>query len=404
MGILPMSSGSPILGQDAQATWKIGLIRSLAEKRDADSVALIAPLLTDEKLGRAAAKALGKIASPAAVEALWGVFATQPYASESLVCAANHNPALTTAIAQKLYTQSKDSGTRTAAITLLAPSVPSDAFSSADLRIQKAAIDAAPVATVTEMLPKLSPAGKVFALRRIDSEKAALECAADKDETVRVAALEAFARIGTAYSVPVLLKAAATGTDAEKSAAAASLARVNGTGAGEAIERQAGQGDSATRVLAINAMTARAAKSSLPVLLQYCADPDANVSRAALQAVSKLGGDESLDNLVKFVLSGKPGAKEALQTVANRSTNKTGVGQKLAAQAANATGPQLTAILDVMSLVGGESALQEVVKFTGSTNEEIKDGAIRALCQWRDWPAVKPLLTVIAAPGVKQVH
>ena len=57
-----------------------------------------------------------------------------------------------------------------------------------------------------------------------------------------------------------------------------------------------------------------------------------------------------------------------------------------------------------MSLVGGADALGAVVKFATTGNDEVKDGAVRALCQWREFAATKPLLDVAGAPGVKQVH
>jgi HEAT repeat protein len=324
-----------------------------------------------------------------------------------LVCAAGHNPSQAPAIAKKLYAQSKAPATRAAAVSILAktePKIVEQAILDDDVRLQKAAVDAASPAVLAGLLPKLPDTAKVFALRVIDSEKDALDHVAVKGEAVRVAALEALGRVGTGYSVAALIKAATSGTELEKNAAVASLALVNGQGAAEAIERQAGQGESASRVLAINALAARAAKSSLRTLLQYGADPDAAVSKAALAAIGKIGGDESLDGLVKLVYENKPGAKDALQAVANRSANKSAVGQRLAAQAQAASGSQLSGILDVMALVGGADSLAAVVKFATTGNDEAKDAGIRALCQWREFSAVKPLLDVLAAPGTKQVH
>lgn len=397
------------LQKGGDARWKIGLMRSLSEKRDAASVALIVPALNDAALSRAAAKALGQIATPEAVAALWGAFGKVDAAAESLVCAANRDAAQAAAIGQKLYATSNESAVRAAGLAIVAKVDPGaaaklidDALASNDVRLQKAAVDVAPAEKIAAALPNMPAPAKVFALRVVEVEPAAVECAADKDEAVRVAALEALGRIGTAAGVPALLKAAANGSEAEKTAAATSLGRIKGYGAGDAILKQAAQGEA--RVVAITALAARATKAALPALGQYAGEPDAAVSKAALQTIAKIGGDESLDGLVTLVQAGKPGAKEALQTVANRSTDKSGVGQKLAAQARNARGAQLVAILDVMSLVGGASSLQEVVTFAGSSDAEVKDGAIRALCGWREWPAVKPLLAVASTAGAKQVH
>ncbi len=391
------------LQKGGDINWKIGLAHSLGEKRDAKSVALIAPLLNDAKAGTAAAKALGSIASREAVAALWSVFGKLDAANESLVCAANRDASQAAAIGKRLYAECPSA----AALSLVAKSDPKlveDALVGNDARLQKAAVDLSSPAKLAALLPKLPDTAKVFALRVIDSEKIVIGCATEKGEAIRVAALERLSDIGTAASVPVLINAAANGSELEKAAAVASLGRVNGSGAGQAIVRQTGQGNTAMRVVAIIALAARVEKSALPSLLAYAGDADAEISKAALGSIGKIGGDESLDGLVKLVLAGKAGAKDALQSVANRSTNKSVVGRKLAAQAQTASGAQLACLLDVMSLVGGTEALNAVAKCAMANNDEVKDAGIRALCQWRGFAAIAPLLNIASAPGVKLTH
>ncbi len=415
------------LQKGGDTTWKIGLIRSLGEKHDAGSVAMLVPLLNDPKLGRPAAKALGSIASPEAIDALWKAVDTQSFACESLVDAVNfllsagkRDGAVTAA--DKLYKSRLPSPVRAAGLALMAKSDAEvtkqyiePSLRSGDTRLEKAAVDAALViygktasATLAALLPKLPDSAKVFVLNALtpdpSAEKAALGCATEKGESVRIAALEVLAKIGTAASVTVLIKAAVNGSETEKNAAAASLGRINGALAGEAIAQQARQGDAAVRAVAIASLAGRADKSAVPSLLSCAAENDASVSKAALVAIGKIGNDESLDSLVRLVLDGKPGAKDALLAVANRSANKSVIGQQLAAQAQRASSQQLAGILDVMSLVGGTDALAAVVKFTADGNDEVKDGAIRALCQWREFAAVKPLLDVAATTGVKLTH
>ena len=401
---------------------KTGLIQSLGEKRDAKSVKLIAASLNDGQAGVAAAQALGKIASPAAVEALWGVVGTQRFAAESLICAAHRlgNDPSAKAIAVKLFAEGKDAPVRAAALAVLAKADPAaagqripDAICSSDVRLQKAAVDVAPVAFGAEaspklaaLLPRLSSTAKVFALRALEPccEKAVTGCVADPDATVRVVALEVLARAGSSECVPVLVKAATTGGNEEKDAAATSLGRVNGRGAAEAVRRLAAEGDADSRATAIAALALRHDTASLPALFGFAREADVTVSKAALASIGKIGSDESLDELVKLVLANISGAKEALQTVANRCVNKSATGRKLVAQAQNASGAQLAAILDVMSLVGGEDALNAIVQFAAAGNDEVKDGAIRALCNWREFAATKPLLDLAANGDSKLVH
>ncbi|MCX7886701.1 MAG: HEAT repeat domain-containing protein, partial [Verrucomicrobiae bacterium] len=366
--------------------WKIGLVHSLGRRRDPRAASLIVPLLGDAQVGGAAARALGEIATSEAVRALWRVFDSQPAAVEALCEAAVR--LRSDSIARELYRRSKASHVRAAALSVLGGRdrrLLEEALLGEDVRLQKAAVDVSTPAVLVALLPRMPASAKVFALRVVDSERAVLECFGDPDESVRVAALEAMARVGTASSVPALIRASVSGTEAERAAANDSLATINGRGAAEAIERQAQDGESAARVAAIQALSARVAKHTVPALLRYAAEADAAVSRAALSAVARLGGDESLEPLVSLVISGRAGAKEALHTVAGRSANKAGLARKLAAQLQKVAGEQVGEILEVLAVLGGAEALSNVVKFARSDSEEVKDRAVRALSQWRDF-------------------
>jgi uncharacterized protein YbaA (DUF1428 family) len=76
----------------------------------------------------------------------------------------------------------------------------------------------------------------------------------------------------------------------------------------------------------------------------------------------------------------------------------------LAQQAQQASGQRQTALFEVMALVGGRDGLNAIVSFTTTGTDDVKDAAIRALCQWQEFDAVKPLLSIAAAPGAKEVH
>jgi HEAT repeat protein len=68
---------------------KIGLMNSLGERGDTESVKLIAQELDNPKTAAAAALALGKIGTKAAADALWGSLNKIPEAGEALINVAN---------------------------------------------------------------------------------------------------------------------------------------------------------------------------------------------------------------------------------------------------------------------------------------------------------------------------
>ena len=78
------------LKQGGETSWTIGLIQSLGERRDTVAVELIRPHLGNKETAQAASYALGKIADPKAVAALWEAYdAGGSGAADGLVMAGN---------------------------------------------------------------------------------------------------------------------------------------------------------------------------------------------------------------------------------------------------------------------------------------------------------------------------
>jgi len=418
------------LRKGGEPRWVIGLVSALGQRHDAISVPLILLALGNPDTSLAAVTALGKIASDAAVQGLWGALEKgTPGAADGLILAANRLAQAgatdkAAGIYGRLYTATKVAQVRGAALIGLAkissklPNPPlnltasiQEAATGKEPRLQSAAVSAAvwsgKLGTLTLMLGNLPPLAKALTVRALDAtgEAAALPLATDENESVRLAVLETLGRMGSGSGVAVLLKAAAGDPAPERAAASVSLGRVNGPGAGEAIAQAAAQGDARIRVAAINALAMRSTVGALPALMTYAADKDSSVAKAASAAVGKIGSDEQLEGLVKLVLAGKaPGADAALQSIASRSKDKSAAAQKVIAMAQKASGQELVSILDVLSLLGGDEALGAVVKYTVNPEAEVKDGAIRALCNWPDFAACKPLLDLAATTGAQPKH
>ena len=203
----------------------------------------------------------------------------------------------------------------------------------------------------------------------------------------------------------MLFKAATAGPSSTQKAAAAALARISGPGADAAIAKLAGEGDAKSRAAAINALAARNDQSAAPALLKYAGESDPEVSAAACAALAKLGTDNELEGLIQLVLSGKtPCATAALQAVASRVTDKSAAAQKVIAQTQTAAPGQLAPLFEILAMLGGQEALASVSLSAASSNEEVKDAAIRALANWPDFPATKSLLVIAFDPNVKRVH
>jgi HEAT repeat protein len=415
------------LKQGGETGWQAGLIQSLGERGDASSVSLLVQSLGKPELSFAAASALAKIGSDSAVKELWTAFDKQiASAADALAMAADRLAAKgqekkAAAIYRRLYTACSAPQLRAAALSGIAKTEPSaakklvqEALSAREPELQTAAVAAACEvygknlsAEMTKLLPGLNAPAKVLALRLLDAsaEKQVIAVAADPDETVRLAAIETLGQIGGAASVPVLMKAATQNESAAQKAAAASLAKLSGTGANDALSGLAAQGDTKSRAAAINALAQRHTQAALPALLQYAAESDRAISSAACAALGKMGTDNELDGLVRLALAGKtPGADAALQAVAGRARDKSAVAAKLIAQARTARPEQLGSIFDILAMLGGNEALTAMSQSASSASEEVKDAAIRALANWPDFAAAKPLLAIASDPNAKRVH
>ena len=415
------------LKQGGDTSWKIGLIQSLGERRDAQSVSLIAADLRQPEISFAAAVALGKIASEPAVQELRDAFDKNTTGTaDALVAAANRlltngEAKRAATIYAKLSAVPGNAPLRAAALIGLAKADPAKAkdlivptLSANDPRLQDAAIAAAREVYgkgtsrfLVSRLPGLNPSAKVFVLRALDAsvEKEVIAAAGDSDETVRLAALERLEQIGSAASVPVLFQAATTGSPGAQKVAGAALARISGPGAGAALVKLAGQGEPKTRAVAINAVARRNDQTVLLALLKYAGESDPDVSAAACAALAKMGTDNELPGLVQLVLAGKtPGANAALQAVATRAHDKAAAAQKIIALTQTAAPQQLAPLFEILVLLGGKEALVAISISAGSGNEEVKDAAIRALANWPDFPATQALLLVASDPHVTRVH
>lgn len=432
------------LRQGGETAWIIGLIQSLGERRDTAAVELIKPLLGGKETALTASFALSKIADPKAVAALWEAYdAGASGAADGLVAAGNYlllagknvaakdlferlylagaaettsgsPPAAKTPLATVQVRSAALIGRAAADPTTARPFVVG-ALESSTPELQFAAVTAATVAygkaglsaALAPLLPKLPPTAKIYVLRVLDAseEKQVITTAGDPDESVRVAAFERLGHIGSTLSVPALFKAAMENPSRTQKTASAALERVSGAGAGAAIAKLAGEGNPKTRTVAINALAGRNDQTAGAALLRYAAEPDPEVSAAACAALARVGTDNELDGLIRLELSGKaPCAGAALQAVASRATDKAAAAQKLIAQSKTAEPRQLALLFDILATLGGKDALIAVSTAAASSNDEVKDAAIRALANWPDFLAARSLLVIAYDPNGKRVH
>lgn len=407
------------LEKGGEPAWETGLIHSLGQRRDAEAVPLIAARLKNASTAREAAQALGRIATPAAVDLLRAEAGRNPAAGPALLEAANRlladgQIAEAKAIYAQLYQPDHEVSVRAGALSGLLQADPSaaarrikEALTIHEPRLQQIAIEAAARGTAETqrmlevIFPQMPPSARTHILGVLPAgaEKTIIAALSDNDEPVRQAAIAALGRVGGANSVTALLMKASGDSSSEKSLASASLARISGNGALEALRKAAGTGSPQERAAAMSALAERRDAGSIPVLLTSAREEDQVVRKAAFSALGKLAADKEIEALGKMALR-EPSqeALAALESAARSVKDRPAAAKKLLALTGNEEAAVIT-LLPVFSVLGDETALQVAVKNAGSRTGESQEKALQALSNWESFQAVKPLLAIATDPN-----
>ncbi len=400
-----------MLETEKDVTMQIGLINSLGERADVDSVALISKFLDNPKTASTAALALGKIANESAIEALFRVYNKLPAAGEALIEAAKNNNNLAKNVYTRVYEKGAFAPVRGAALVGLAKIDPNGAYNiianaltGNDEKLQHSAVVAMVEGNFSSKLmslfSKTSLQTKFHILSVVDksAELQVIDVLKDSDQNLRVAAINALGRIGGVASVPVLIQIAAGDSQAEKSAAENALASISGVDS--AIESAALNGDVKSRVVAINAIAVRRQVSSLPILTKLINDRNDEIKKATYKSLGKLGGDKEFEIIAKSAEKSRD-AISTLETIAPRLTDKSDAANTILNLIGN-NKSALTEFVNVLVALGTDECLKPICELAKSPDASSKDIAIKALGDWQSFSAVPYLIPIVTDKNTPQ--
>jgi type 1 glutamine amidotransferase/HEAT repeat protein len=406
---------------EAKGALLAGLIGSLGDLGDRGAVAPIAAALGsgDPVVTAAALRALGRIGGPQALAALraakppadladlradaLAVCADRLRAEGSrdaaletyLVLADAVQPARTRVLGLAGLTACDWPGVLDLLAAALKGGDPLVALTAARLLAKVQGAGAAQ--NVAPIFPDLSPALQAVVLtslgERGQAEAAPLVTGAlgSPDAGVRRAALAALGAVGDAAAVAPL--AAAAG---DEPVARAALVQLRGAGVDEAVARLAAEGDPAQRLLAVGVLGDRHAVTALPLLLKLALG-EPKLAAAALKALGKVGGPAQIEPLTGLTAdaadkAARAAGQTALIAVLKRLPDPpTGLGPVLAALPLAPVSSRC-ALLEVLGEVGGQAALEALVKATRAAQPEVRQTALACLAESFDDPrALDPL-------------
>lgn len=419
----------------ANGSARIAIVTLLGDRRDSEGAEAIAALAQgpDAPVSDAAVAALGKIATEAAVKALLDLHkgpdaARSAAAGHALLqagqeLAARGKPADAKAIYEQLSGPAEPLHIRRGALLGRINLGGHDAVNLVleAVRGKDDGLKAAAIATLrtmpgpnvggrfAEALFELAPKEQQLVIgaladRRDASVRPAITGAAGhSDAAVRIEAIKALGVIGEAASVPVLLKAYAGASTAEREVAGLSLRMLKADGADAAILEAMKSARGGLRADLMGILTDRRWAGAVPALLAEAAGTDANVAKAAFGALAVLAEAKDLPALVGLLVElkteeARPEAERAAGQVARKAADLDASSNILlrAADTARET-PVRCSLLRVLGGIATEPSYKALVKAASDGRPEIQDTAIRVLAEWPDVRAVDQLLKMLQA-------
>lgn len=406
----------------------IGVINSIGVRRDAGAIALLSSRLAyeDPEVAAAAAVALGRIggsASSALQAALDDPRAeVRSAAAEGCVlCAEQQWAEGNTSVALTLYDAVREAdvhpqrileATRGAVLVRGDDGIPllMEQFSSPDRSRLRLALGVAREfpggavdAALAEEVAKASPDRAALILGAMADRpqtvvlSAVLAAAEEGTPQVRLAAVQALARVGDATALPVLLHAATADDEDLAESATATLAALPGDDVdAQIVSRLDAKDEPAYPVLL--EVVGRRRIDAVPALVEALHSDDAAVRAAALTALGETVSLDNLSVLISQVLDPQhdadaAAARKALLTASVRMPDREAAGAALSAAVAGADAEATKiALLEVLGSVGGVEALAAVNAAAASDSPELQDVGTRLLGEWMTADAAPVLL------------
>ena len=239
-----------------------------------------------------------------------------------------------------------------------------------------------------------------------------LQAAQKGSKPARVASLTLLDRFGDPSAVPVLLAAAAEADADLARPAKATLTRMEGKQVDAAlISALKSQPSTKTRQAIIELAALRRIEAALPAVVSSTADSDPGVRHAALNALSTLGSEEEVDDLVRVLsktqdADDREAIEKALTAICGR-TGATSMSQVMPLTKNNDSELRIIG-LRTLATMGGREALSAVSSAVNDSDETVQDEAVGTLATWpNNWPedaAVAEYLLSLIKSGKKRSY
>jgi HEAT repeat protein len=417
----------------AKGSARVGLLNALGHRGDAAAVKMIAKELTsDEATAIAAARALGRIPGPAALDAVDGARkntkgAVHKAAAEAVLVHADRlrksgredEFVLARALYKTLNGPEEPRPVQMAALRGMirtagdgAGALVLEILAGADPAAQNVAIgqieslSAGALKTLAASLDKLPVPSRVSVITAIgargDRTQVPTVIAAAKSPSAELkrAGLLALGRLGDASAVEFLLDVMSS-KDALAGTAAESLAQLPAEGVDEKLVAVLAKEKTAARAVALIAiLERRKAASAVPALLAAAGGTDAAVRTAAFNALRALAAPEHVPDMVAALGKTEKGkdreaAEGAVAAVCAQIPKPEKRAEPVLAALKEDKG-RTADLLPLLGRIGGPDALAVLRTHLASTDAALRFAALTGFYNWPDGAANEDLLALAA--------
>ena len=220
-----------------------------------------------------------------------------------------------------------------------------------------------------------------------------------KDQKVKLAAIWAAGKIGQAGTVANLIPVLKTGNAEEILAVKSTLLTIKGEGVVDKLAVALPSLPPTAQPAVIDVLAARAASSKLSVVSTQLKSTNAEVKKAAFDALKSLATSKDLPQL--FTLLNTVSSDEEISAVQKAISAGVKESGDVAAQSdlilkqmAASPADKQSNYLAVLATIGGKKALSSVVNAFNTGNPASKKAAINALSNWTDASAANELFAI----------
>jgi HEAT repeat protein len=248
-----------------------------------------------------------------------------------------------------------------------------------------------------EVIDMLGERGDTIALPFI---KKAL---ADQDETARLAAIKASAKLGKDSALPDLFGVMKKGNPAEIAAVKTQLLSFHGNTLMPLIIKEFPNMPAQAKIALMEVLASRKSSDHVALVLQQTDSQDPAVKLAALKALPDLVSEKDLGELYRLLRQAtSPEELSAVQTsviAAVKGLSPEKQAASVLSTLNNTSGADRSLFYGILAGIGNDQALKPVVRDFTEGKPELKNAAFEALTNWSNPQAIHELYLIGSQPG-----